>query len=481
MGQTASPQLYLDTEGRIVVQDRAGRWVALGPRDAHLAHLPYHVWAASDLAALDLRGVDLDSLAEQLDALDAQRPRPSVTELAYGPGITPELQQFLLQLQGYLWLTDVDYVLATLAAAVAKERTEDPLWLMLVSPSSSGKGEALRLLDDVVDERIKDVSLPGLISISGKGVVSGLLARYVNEDALLTITDFSSLLGDNRRSGDTKADLFNALRDIYDGEYARTLHGGTARWTGRLTLIAACTPAIDQFTAHADALGTRWLYFRQREHDADTKDSMASMVSTRASLREQRAAARDLATGIVLAGRARVGDLELPGSFHDAIGKTAVLAGYGRASVPRDYRRQIDDVVTVEDPGRLVGQLRLLATGLLALGVSEEVALRITRRAAFSSMPQARAAVLNVLAAKNGGPVSTYAVAKATRIHKLVADRALEDWQAVGVIGEPAPAGDELRPSKAWTLAGQFRALVATATGYPIGHTEDSQQLECET
>jgi hypothetical protein len=61
-------------------------------------------------------------------------------------------------------------------------------------------------------------------------------------------------------------------------------------------------------------------------------------------------------------------------------------------AVLADGKGEIDDIVTAEEPGRMIGQLKSLALGLLAVGVSEARALRIVHRCATSSMPQTRSA-----------------------------------------------------------------------------------------
>lgn len=43
-------------------------------------------------------------------------------------------------------------------------------------------------------------------------------------------------------------------------------------------------------------------------------------------------------------------DAELPDELDDVICDVATLVAYGRASVPRDWKREVDGVVTVEDP-----------------------------------------------------------------------------------------------------------------------------------
>jgi hypothetical protein len=372
----------------------------------------------------------------------------------YGTG-SVELDTFLTGLT-HLWVDDPDHILAAMATAVSVAVTDgEPLWLMLVSPSSGGKGEALGLIGGVADRQLKDVTLAGLLSRS-QGRTSretGVLTELQGANALVTITDFSALLGGDRRSGSEKVGLFNALRDIYDGEYIRTMNGGEAKWSGRLTLASACTPAIDQFASHSDSLGTRWLYFRMDERDPDGRRHVMDLVVGRKNVKEARARARDHATAIVEAARGRVGWVELTPRVATAVRASAMLASYGRANVPRDSwgRREINDVPDVEEPGRVAHQLEVLARSLLALGVSEERVLRIVCRSALGSMPAARSRAIQAIA--SGGQFSTYAVAKETSMDKLVAQRALEDWEAIRVIhSNKTETGLTSGESHAWTV-----------------------------
>jgi hypothetical protein len=370
------------------------------------------------------------------------------------PGLTPELDELMWSLAQYVYLVDIDYILATLAAGVvAVDEDSDPLWLMLVLVSSAGKGEALHLLYDVADERLKDLTLAGLITVTqGKtGRAAGLLMKYVDKNALFTVTDFSALLGDARRSGESKTDLFNALRDIYDREYRRDMNKGAAHWQGRLSMVAACTPAIDDFTAHGDSLGTRWLYFRQDESGQDAREDKAKMVIGRQNLENHRLEARAAATTVIEQARSRLADVVVPDTILDVIVKAAVLVGYGRASVPRDWHGDISGVVHTEEPGRFTGQLYMLARGLLALGVEDEVVLRIVRHAAVSSMPLARSRVLKVLS-RSPDPLSVNKIAIAADMNRKVAARALEDWEAVDAAVSEKNTDAVTTISARWTL-----------------------------
>jgi hypothetical protein len=422
-----------------------------------------HSWP--DWVLLDLMeqgaGLEVGEEAEiyaSADDLDPIRDMPIQQVVGLDVG-NEQLTDLFWALNEYLVLTEIDYVLATLATAVAKVRDDmDPLWLMLVATSSSGKTEAIRLVQPSANGRLSDVSLPGLLANRGSGGILTRLGQGTN--SLITISDFSTLLGDTKTSGGIKTDVYNALRDIYDGEFSRDINPTPVSWHGRLSIVAACTPAIDRFSAHADALGTRWLYYRLPERDVEMRGRMAQMATRREHLRERRMGAQAIATEIVEQARQQILGLELPDSLDEVIMDTAVLAAAGRTPVSRDWRREVDDVVNVEEPGRLVGQLRLLALGLLALGVREDVARRVTRHTALSSMPQARARVLGPVAAEPGQ--SSYAIWKAAGLHQLVGERALEDWEAIGVLRAVAGSEGE-RPTRLWYVTDDYAPLVASA------------------
>jgi hypothetical protein len=361
----------------------------------------------------------------------------------------------------YMNAPDKDVVVVALATGVARWAEGDPLWLMLVHPSSGGKSEVNRLLDGVADERLKDVTLASLLSMStGKNARPvGLLTNYVGENALFTISDLSPMLGDTRQSGGHKVELWNALRDVYDGEYSRRMHAGVASWNGRVTMLAAVTPEIDRFSAYADALGTRWVQYRPPATEKEGRRENARRVLKRGELNERRAEARDIATLLIEVAVQRIPQ-ELPPKFEDMIVDAADLTAYGRVVVPRGWDRKVEGVVYAEEPARLAGQLRMLTLGALAIpGVDEATVFKIVRRAALSSMPQARARVIEVLAAAEQ-PLSARHIAAIAGLAHTVAVRALEDWQLIG-FAESAKneSGAELVDA-GWTLTTEHAATV---------------------
>jgi hypothetical protein len=351
------------------------------------------------------------------------------------------LADLLTQLRTWQHLPDPTHIVAALATAATRNLDGEPCWLLMVAPPSSGKTETARLLDDTADARLNEVTAAGLLSWSkskGKNVKpkpTGVLAR-AGSQALVTFGDLSSLLATSDRGG--RDQVFGLLRRAYDGHVTRDIappNGADTdeqlEWSGRLTVVACVTGAIDRYAAHADQLGPRWLQVRIAERSTEEK-RRASQLARRGDLAAHRAAARKTVAELL----SRLPDdlPELPDNIADEIEDAALVTAWGRAAVPRNGygRREIEGIPIVEEPMRLVQQLTGIARGVLALGLPATAAAAIARRLALDSMPEARRAVLQALA--TGEVLSTSGCARQANLHRHVARMALEDLAAIGVV-----------------------------------------------
>lgn len=379
------------------------------------------------------------------------------------------LQRLLDDLRTWQHLPDPTHVIAALAAAVTRTAAGEPVWLLLVAAPSSGKTEAVRILDDAADARLDEVTAAGLIGW-GRGKPpkpTGVLTR-IGSTALVTFGDLSTLLATSDRGG--RDQVFSLLRRVYDGHVVRDIStpaGSTAdllEWSGRLTVVGCVTGAIDRYTTHADQLGARWVYVRLPERKTEDKRA-ASALARRGGLAEARAAARKAAAALLAATPQP--DLNLHDDVAQVIEDAALVTAWGRAIVPRNGygRREIEGVPVVEEPMRLVQQLGALAAGVRALGLPDQVAGIIARRVALDSMPEARRAVLAALANAHftGEEPTTAAVARNANLHRHVARHQLEELAAIGVVAHDRDddADDDLVGVVHWSLAGADGALIA--------------------
>lgn len=356
---------------------------------------------------------------------------PAVTPPAPGGPPRHLLDGLLGHLRTWQDGTDLAHVTFALAVAVsAAETTGDPLWGMIVGPPSSGKTEAVRTLDDITDDRVDELTAAALLSWSRakQPKETGVLTRVPNP-ALLTVGDFSTVLATSDHGG--RDQLFSLLRRVYDGAVTRDLgNAPTAlRWEGHLTILAAVTPAIDDYSTHSDALGPRWLYLRMADVPRATRRRAAGRRTT--DLAAKRAVARQAAREAVLTARGHLRDVDLTDDTLTTLGDAAIVVAAARGAVPRDGygRREIIGMPVVEEPHRLVGQLQLLTRSLLALGLTVGEAEHIAVRAALDTIPRSRLAVLTALAHGEVHTVST--LADAAGLNRKVARFAVEDLREV--------------------------------------------------
>src|SRR5439155_21641856 len=99
----------------------------------------------------------------------------------------------------------------------------------------------------------------------------GGLLREIGEFGILLHKDFGSVISMNR---DTRAQVLAALREIYDGSWTRhvgTDGGRTLSWSGKVGLLAGCTPAIDLDRHYAvmGSMGERFTLYRLPKVDAE--------------------------------------------------------------------------------------------------------------------------------------------------------------------------------------------------------------------
>jgi hypothetical protein len=416
--------------------------------------------------------------ADHLDAgLDLRDFVPIGTS-PEGENQEPTVNDLIDVLGSYQHLDDTGHVWFALAVAVSGEAEvepflSDPLWGMLVGPSSSGKTETARALGNIAGY-LDDVTAAALLSFTkGKNPKQTGVLERIGERGTVTIGDFSTVLAQSNRGA--KDQLFSLLRRAYDGSVHRDVGNMKAqlRWRGRLTILACCTPIIDDYTSHADSLGPRWLYYRLKPRSIEGMRAMARAARIPAS--EGRGRAADLAEQLVNRAAVRAADVTIPDWAADAITELAIAACYGRAAVPRSSygKREITAEATHEETARLTKQLRQLVHALLALGATPEQAVDLARRCALDSMPQTRRRALELFA--EGIDLTASEVARELGCDRRVARFALEELAAAGVLEWPESYtaeddGDEQNrwAPRTWRLEGSRRSLFTRIlTGQP--------------
>jgi hypothetical protein len=338
-----------------------------------------------------------------------------------------------------LYLPDADPLHAILATVQANRMDGDPVWLMNVSAPGSGKTtllDPLASLPDVfmVGTMTEASLLSGTPKREAAKDASGGLLREVGSRGLLVLKDFGSILS---MRPDSRNQLLAALREVYDGSWTRRLGtdgGRTLTWQGKLGLIAAVTPTIDNHHAITASLGERFLYVRMTVPDAHEH--------ARRSIMHKPAMRRELAEAVAaFFARDQPTTAQLEPSDIERLVALSTYVARCRSSVERDgYTREIVLVPDAEAPGRLAGALGRILTGLRAIGTADRDAWRVTQRIGFDSMPAQRRATVDYLA-EAGEAVAFPTVAQHLGLPQTTARRVVGDIAALRLIERTNGAG----------------------------------------
>ena len=98
-------------------------------------------------------------------------------------------------------------------------------------------------------------------------------ALLTEGDAVVLIKDFTTILSMRREK---RAAILSQLREIHDGEFRRSFGTGETKiWRGRITVIAAVTPALDRHYSIFSTLGERFLQVRWHRPDSSAAGEWA--------------------------------------------------------------------------------------------------------------------------------------------------------------------------------------------------------------
>ena len=334
----------------------------------------------------------------------------------------------------YLHLPDPSAVHVVLATEIANRiREGDPVWVVIVAGSSRGKTELLLALDGLPGVRVVGaLTVAALLSGTSrkdraKNATGGVLVE-IGDHGMLVVKDFGAILSLHR---DTRAQVLQALRDVYDGLYTRDVgaDGGTKlEWRGRAGMLAGATSALDQAHAALSALGERWLTVRL---GSGQETDMAKLSLRGMDTAAMRAELRDAVQGFLASVESPSLRLLEPDE-EDLLAALAVLVCFARSPVERerDYKREIVLVHQPEGPGRMARQLHKLYVALEAMGVE---APRTLVRVGLDSTPSPRREVLVHVLGIDAG-ISAAKVASALQLPTVSARRALEELAAHGLL-----------------------------------------------
>lgn len=292
-------------------------------------------------------------------------------------------------LQEYVseWFAEPDLEALRIALAIGRSHFYpqlDPVWLLIMGPSGCGKTTLfIRCLQGFEGAHLMGDITPKAF-LSGKRGGSSFLTKC-GERALLLFKDFTTFLSMRQEDRNLVA---GQLREIHDGEWSKlTGEIGEQRWKGKMTIIAASTPAIERYWGSLRELGERFVTVRVRVPPLDLifqkmRQDRDGREITRNLQEMTRAIAQVRTTGT---------PPPIPDCYWPQMDALAKMIAQCRQTVHRAAhgKREIFDITAMEAPTRITSALmtvaRLSADMRGTAVLREDMALAV--RLAIDSIP----------------------------------------------------------------------------------------------
>lgn len=353
------------------------------------------------------------------------------------------LQEFEGLISSQLVLTDLLPVRCTLATYAANHLCMEPLWLMLVAPPSSGKTALLSSLYDLPKVHVVgDISKGALLSGASakersKDSTGGLLPE-IGEFGFIVFKDFTSIISKNREAC---SELLGALRETADGYYSRHfgIDGGThKKWSGKLGLIAAVTPAIQKYRSVMSSMGDRFIFSRfYADHSMKMKQASKGLEvsGTGTEVKKQTQACVKKLFSELTPGMGF--PIERMKFIHGHLESVAAFTANCRTPVERNsHSKGVEYIHQTEGYARLTKQLFALFCGCVQIGSSFDESWRVVQRAAVDTIPEQRASIIAAALRNresNGEKFGVDDLMEHTRLSKSSISRIVEDLFLVEV------------------------------------------------
>lgn len=291
-----------------------------------------------------------------------------------------KFQELKERIGEYVHNEDDGLLRIALASVIAtRMKLGEPVWMLVVGPSSGGKSQLLRplaLTDTAYIHRVDDLTENTLLSGQGSGDNS--LLKKIGSEGIIVVSDLTVIFSKNAESRNA---ILSQLRMVYDGEMVKHVgnSGKPIAWKGSVGFLAGSTPSVYGHFEEVADMGERFICYRMKPYDVEkaTRRSLARKVFGR----ELDNKLGDLyAEYIKNTVQEAQGDVPVLCEEDDErILQLALFAARLRTPVHYDkYLRQPDRVPIQEAPMRIALQLRSIALGLSVMRLKESGKWRLT-------------------------------------------------------------------------------------------------------
>lgn len=356
----------------------------------------------------------------------------------------------------WFYQPDLDALRISLATAISHfSHEDDPVWLYVVGVPGSGKTSIIVECLSVIEKSrvLSDLSVPSLISgmsKPGKCANYGLL-HEVGKSAIFIFKDFTTILTKRREDRDQ---VLGALREIYDGRYSRQF--GTSKrteslWQGKITVVAAVTPAIESMWAVNNKMGDRFVQVRlPRADGVETAQFARKQIGHKLELKEMM---RALTREFIKAGSGTFSP-SISALLSNEMDSLAEVVAWLRCHVDHDQRDRILYVGQPEMPTRLIQSFTQIARShatLFRRDINSDD-IRLARRVAIDTIPMTRLRIFQTI--PDEASITRTEVAKLTGLARSTITYLTDELEALHVLSV-----DREEDSNSYRFTDRFQEL----------------------
>lgn len=260
----------------------------------------------------------------------------------------------------HFYQPDLDALRIVLAACLAHFGDADPVWLFVNGPSRSGKTAIIMgAVGGVPKSTIESDITPKAFLPGKKGGGRSLLNHPdLGPSFIIGFKDFTTMLS---KREDDQREIMAIFREVYDRSITRKTGEHWASWAGKITIIAAATPAIERAWAINRELGERFLQVRWPP--STSPRAMSKRARSQCGLEMAITQGIRTRTAALFQPAMTFPTATLTTTQEDQIDALATLVAWLRQHVVRDTygKREIIDVSSPEEPTSIGKCLALIA------------------------------------------------------------------------------------------------------------------------
>lgn len=300
----------------------------------------------------------------------------------------------------------LDVIFATLIGNMLLDK--DPIWTLLVAPSSGGKSTLLAPCVDIKQTfYVDDLTEKTLLSGYKAGGRDNSLLKTIGNGVMI-FSDLTAILAKNPVS---KGEILSQLKLVYDRKVTKYTGTGKVYWDGKIGVLSAATPDIYYHMEAGRSMGERFIYYWM---DVPTDEEISKKQSTtNISAKEMTDIMKDLYREYYENIRAWIekhGEptLKMTDLQRERIRRASMFCVAGKATVHTNFKSgKVDQIPHKAGVGRDYKSFEALALALQVMwcyetgdknAVLQDFHVDILEKCAYSSINRERRAILEILA-----------------------------------------------------------------------------------